>query len=1476
MENIKVVDVRFEHHRPGGGLGIDEPRPRISWRFEGAAPNLKQDAYEIELTDVDPKSRQSHEPKRYKVESSQAYLVPWPKNQPLSSRQRYNVRVRAYLADHSEPTSWSEVAFVEAGLLDRQDWSSNKLLSAPWSDNQDKSLPEDLFRKQFEIKSQIKSARLYITSHGVYEAEINGTRVGDHFLAPGWTVYEQRLRYQTFDVTQLLSEGENCLGARVAEGWFKGRLGFEGGKRNIHGTRTALLARLEITTEDGNISTIASDETWTTTQGPIRMAEIYDGEKYDATGEIDGWSTAGTVSGNWHKVEALPSLPEDTALIAGSAEPTRRIEVIKPLSKTTTPTGKLVLDFRQNLVGYLRLRVSGPRGHKITLLHAEVLENGELGTRPLRYCEAKDTYTLRGEGEEVYEPRFTFHGFRYAQIDNWPESYDNILQRIEAIVCHTDMEETGDFHCSDDMLNQLWSNVRWSTKGNFLSIPTDCPQRDERLGWTGDIALFAPTATYLFGCHGILNDWLKGLYYEQKKRNGIPPMVSPNTIIDGLFAQVHPFAIWHDVTVLAPWALWEEHGDSEILEQQYESMVAWLDAVSMDKAAARDHLWDSNMSQLAVSVHLFCNDWTYADKYFQDWLDPSAPPDAPQKSATDMMLVANAFLIHSYDIMVRIAKILGKDDSSVYKAKATTARRQYAKEYISESGHLTSDSQTAYALAICFDLLAEPSQVKWAGDRLAEIVRANEYRVGTGFAGTPFVCEALAKTHHVDVAYGMLLNKKCPSWLYPVTMGATTIWERWDSMLPDGSINPGDMTSFNHYAYGSVAKFMVERVAGLKQLAPAWARCRVDPCVGGGVTSARTSHLTPHGRISVSWEVIGGDEVQINVVAPPFIEVEVVLGDSSSNVQVVGPGDWMFKRLQTHLDPAGPIVTKALASEPANDAGPVPEVDHGSAELQDQSQRLPFIRLILAYLCLCFCYLISYLDMNSVATSLPTIAEALSAGPTITWVGTSYLLGQLAFQPLYGRISDITGRKPVLLFSMGCIVIGGLLCGFARTPIWLYVCRTLSGIGGGGISSSVAIIVSDLVSLRSRGKYQGFISLAIGIGAASGPFVAAGLIHLTTNGWRWVFWVPSIMGALCFALLLVLLPLKPVSGSFKEKAEKIDWMGVMASIVGIVLTVIAIISGGSLWAWANVKTISILTIGIIMLLIFIIIEAFFARIPIIPLRLFKQRSPAVLILAGFFHDFAWQSTQYFVPLYYQTVRGFTPLKSATLILPFLLAQALASAASGPIMARYARYMPILRTGFIVWTIGAGLKILFNQQTHIAAYVVVLAVEGAGMGWVHQPGLVALQANAADQDRAVATGTRNVFRSLGGVLGVAIPTATYYAVLKKALRQSKDIPAWLSDRVLDGTWATGDPNTKGFEGAILDARMQGFRVIFIITVPLLTLCLLASFLVDDVILKGDKCKGDMREREQGSKPENKTVTPLKTQMDESRQSGKGGK
>ncbi|KAI1811229.1 MFS general substrate transporter [Poronia punctata] len=520
---------------------------------------------------------------------------------------------------------------------------------------------------------------------------------------------------------------------------------------------------------------------------------------------------------------------------------------------------------------------------------------------------------------------------------------------------------------------------------------------------------------------------------------------------------------------------------------------------------------------------------------------------------------------------------------------------------------------------------------------------------------------------------------------------------------------------------------------------------------------------------------------------------------------------------------------------------PTAEASDGSVsdDIDDQTQRLPFPRLIAAYLCLCLCYFIAYLDMSAVATALPTISEYFGTGTTITWVGASYLLGQTSFQPLYGRISDIVGRKPVLLCSVGCMTIGGLLSGFAKSPTWLFATRAITGIGNGGISSSVAIIVSDLVSLKSRGKYQGMISLAIGAGATSGPFVAAGLIRTGAEGWRWTFFVPAIAAGGCFVLLLFLLPLTPVSGHWKEKVRKIDWLGVVTSVAGVVLTVLAVESGGSLWAWRSPQVLATLIVGIALFVVFIAIEALVAKIPIMPLRLFRNRSPCLLLVAGFFHDFVWQVTQYFVPLYFQTLRGYTPLQSATLIVPFVAAQGIAGATSGPVMAKLARYTFVLRAGFLFWTLGTGLKLLFDQDTPIYTYVLVLAIEGIGVGWVHQPGLVALQANSREQDRAVVTGTRNVLRSLGGVVGVATSSAAQYAAMSGAL--SRKVPEWLGQRVLQGTLDAGDQAAMGYEAEIQKARLDGFRVIFALQVPLIGLCLLGSFFVADVVLKGDKEK-----------------------------------
>ncbi|KAJ4017519.1 hypothetical protein NW752_001427 [Fusarium irregulare] len=878
--SLQVIDVRFEHYRDPNTLGVHETNPRISWRLQNAPPKFEQEAYELRITDQGKQNTST-----VCVESSDSSLVALPEIEPFKSRHRYAVSVRVRGTGHPEFNEWSEEASLETGLLQRGDWQA-KFISAPWANKgNDKPKPEDLFRKTFSVQDRVESARLYITAQGVYEAEINGRRVGDHFLAPGWTCYDDRLNYQTYDVTEHINGTDNnhCIGVRVAEGWFTGRLSFEGGRRNVYGDRTSLLAQLELRFADGSVQTILSGDDWTVAQGPIRQAELYDGEKYDATAELPGWSSAGDVTGQWEKAEELPFIPESVDLVAATAEPVRRVETVQPVNKITTPSGKTIIDFGQNLVGYVRIkRVQGQRGHKVTLRHAEVLEGGELGTRPLRQCDATDIYTLRGDAEpETYEPRFTYHGFRYVQVEDCPSS-DDVSQALEAVVCHTDMEEQGKFACSNDKLNQLFSNVRWSMRDNFLSIPTDCPQRDERLGWTGDLALFAPTATFIYGCYPILRDWLKGVWYDQQQRDGIPPMVSPN-ILDRckIWGPIWPCAIWHDVVVLAPWALYQETADPSILAEQFESMETWLRVIPKNKDRCT-HLWDFNADQLA------------------DWLDPSAPPDDAAKATTDPPLVANAFLIHCLDIMANVCDVLGKKDARAnYKMWAKDARAEFTQEYVTPSGRLVSDTQTAYSLAICFKLLSE-EQLPRAGAQLAAVVRRNGFRIGTGFAGTPYVCEALVRTGHSNVAYSMLLNEQCPSWLYAISMGGTTTWERWDSMLPDGSINPGEMTSFNHYAYGAVAKFMVERLAGLQVVEPGWKKSRVQPEIVGDFTWASASHLTPYGMVSSSWKIEEGEAgakvLYVDVEVPVGTTMEVILPEGEgTKVETVESGKWSFK-----------------------------------------------------------------------------------------------------------------------------------------------------------------------------------------------------------------------------------------------------------------------------------------------------------------------------------------------------------------------------------------------------------------------------------------------------------------------------------------------------------------------------------------------------------------------------------------------------
>jgi alpha-L-rhamnosidase len=709
-----------------------------------------------------------------------------------------------------------------------------------------------LLRREFDLDKghgPVSSATLHATAQGVLEAYLNSSPVSGEVLTPGWTSYEWRLRYRSWDVTSLL-QPTSVLGIALGNGWFRGRLGWQGG-RNLYGSELGAFVQLEIEFSDGHRQVVVTDEEWTAGPSAVLANDLYDGQTIDARRSSDGWLTAGFEREDWTGVHLLDF--NQGKLTPYIGPPVRRQEELKPQEIWTSPSGKTLVDFGQNLVGWLRIGVRGPAGTTITVRHAEVLEHDELGVRPLRTAEAVDRFILSGE-EDVFEPTFTFHGFRYAEVDGWPGGPDAVQQApdgLTAVLVSSDLNRSGQFECSDELLNKLHHNVVWGTRGNFLDVPTDCPQRDERLGWTGDIAVFAPTAAYLFDVEDFLRDWLKDLWVEQRSVDGRVPFVIPDPMkyMPPLAHRPVPetTAIWSDAAVWVPWALWQAFGNAQVLADQFESMAAHVRRV--ESLLSPTGLWDQGFQ-------------------FGDWLDPTAPPDKPADAKADKGVVATACLCRSAQIVAEVAEILGKErDAAHFADLADRTRAAFVDHYVNPDGTILSDAQTVYALAIVFGLL-DDQQTQAAGKRLAELVAGSDYRIQTGFAGTPYVTDALTVTGHLDDAYRLLLQREVPSWLYSVTMGATTIWERWDSMLPDGTINPGQMTSFNHYALGAVADWMHRTIGGIAPLEPGYSRVLIAPQPGGDITWAKASLQTRHGPIANSWSIDESGSLRLEVNVP--------------------------------------------------------------------------------------------------------------------------------------------------------------------------------------------------------------------------------------------------------------------------------------------------------------------------------------------------------------------------------------------------------------------------------------------------------------------------------------------------------------------------------------------------------------------------------------------------------------------------------
>jgi alpha-L-rhamnosidase len=731
------------------------------------------------------------------------------------------------------------------------DWSAQMITAVAAS-------PVVRFGTSFDIAGAVADARLRLTAHGAVVTSINGSRVGDEVLAPGWTSYHDRLAVRTHDVTQLIRDGANEIEALVAPAWFSGRFGLAG-KTGTYGTHVGLLAQLEIRMTTGETMVVATDGSWEATSTPFRLAEIYDGETYDATSESEREVSPVTVVELDRSIIFEPTVP-----------PVRRIETIEPISRTIVGDNVLQLDFGQNLVGFMRIAVrNAKRGTEIVMRHAELLgPDGSLYTQPLRSAKATDTYITGGEPTETYEPTFTFHGFRFAEI----AGIEDDAIDAEAIVVHSDLERIGTFTCSDPLIEQLHSNVVWGMRGNFVSVPTDCPQRDERLGWTGDAQVFSPTACFLYDCEAFFENWLADLRADQHENGCVPPVIPDTHISLGDGA-----AGWGDAATVVPWVVYENYGDDTVLRDSLASMTAWADYVF-------ERLDDMQR-------------WR-RDFQFGDWLDPDAPTAEPWRAKAKFDLVASAYAIRSTDLVARAGRVLHEDAIATrYEERASLLRESWWTNYAEPA----ATTQTGCALAIGFDLAPSDTETQRLGDALAQLIRDADDHLATGFLGTPLLLPALTSTGHLDVAYEVLLQRTCPSWLYQVLAGATTIWERWDALRPDGSVpNEGlggagaGMVSYNHYAYGAVADWLHRTVAGLASDpdVPGYRHVIVHPRPGGGLTHASATLKTRHGTTVVAW-VMENATFILDVDIPPNATATVTLPDGS--VSEMGPGSRSFR-----------------------------------------------------------------------------------------------------------------------------------------------------------------------------------------------------------------------------------------------------------------------------------------------------------------------------------------------------------------------------------------------------------------------------------------------------------------------------------------------------------------------------------------------------------------------------------------------------
>lgn len=823
-------------HEP---LGLGERLPRLSWKLESARRGAAQTAYRITATEgtADRLIWDSGQ-----VTSAETIGVLWD-GPALRSATRYHWQVEVW--DETGAPGGQAQTWFETGLLHRDEWTGvwvgRDPLSVPHAEPPGEDVrtetslvaPPLCLRREFHLARRPVRARLYATARGVYEPRLNGERVGDLELAPGWTEYHHRLQYQTYDVTDQVHAGVNVLAATVADGWWCGFVGFDAHRPARHyGEQPGFLAQLVVDFADGSRQVVATDRHWTEQPGAIRAADLLMGEHVDARRHVSGWDEAGPVDG-FAPVAVLDTEPGP--LVAEPDQPIRVTRDLPAVSVERRGPTRFIVDFGQNLVGRVSLAVRGAApGERIVLRHAEILDGGELYVANLRRAQATDVYVTAGDAVEVFEPRFTFHGFRYVEVDGHPGELST--SDVTARVLHNDTPFTGRFECSDPTVNQLQANITWGQRGNFLAVPTDCPQRDERLGWLADAQIFAPTASRNADVSAFFARWMRDVVDGQDSDGAfrdVAPVISVNR-------EAAP--AWGDAGVVIPWHLWRTYGDRRALEESFDAMLAWV-----------------------LHIHRHNPDlrWRHrTGNSYGDWLqlDATTPRD----------VLATAYFARSTELVARAAEVLGRyDEATDLWTLHSGIRAAFVDSYVDEDGRVEGDTQTGYLLALAFGLLPE-RLVPAAVGHLAADIEKRDYRLTTGFVGVALLCPVLADHGRADLAYALLHQDEYPSWGYSIRHGATTIWERWDGWTDHAGFQSPAMNSFNHYSLGSIGDWLYGRVAGIDQTSQSigYRELLLRPLPGGRLSWARAEQETVRGRVACGWSIEDG-RVTVTATVPP-------------------------------------------------------------------------------------------------------------------------------------------------------------------------------------------------------------------------------------------------------------------------------------------------------------------------------------------------------------------------------------------------------------------------------------------------------------------------------------------------------------------------------------------------------------------------------------------------------------------------------